>query len=193
MRLTVLAHIRIMAVAKCSSSTTPCTFPSIPLLTRLTVFARFSVEAYYGALFHKKSEPKSVVRQFPRVLQYSRALLLMRLTVLAHMQGYLMAAAMCSQGFILVSACYMVASSYHASYSIRACRLTHVGLSISLQEIWTLEHSPCFTSPAEVKDRVSCRQRLTWIYFIVMCETYRVNICPLVIQVQGLLQTSHQV
>ena len=86
MRLTVLAHIRIMAVAKCSSSTTPCTFPSIPLLTRLTVFARFSVEAYYGALFHKKSEPKSVVRQFPRVLQYSRALVLMRLTVLAHMQ-----------------------------------------------------------------------------------------------------------
>ena len=161
MRLTVLAHIRIMAVAKCSSSTTPCTFPSIPLLTRLTVFARFSVEAYYGALFHKKSEPKSVVRQFPRVLQYSRALVLMRLTVLAHMQGYLMAAAMCSQGFILVSACYMVASSYHASYSIRACHLTHVGLSISLQEIWTLEHSPCFTSPAEVKDRVSCRQRLT--------------------------------
>ena len=144
-------------------------------------------------IIHKKSEPKSVVRQFPRVLQYSRALLLMRLTVLAHMQGYLMAAAMCSQGFILVSACYMVASSYHASYSIRACHLTHVGLSISLQEIWTLEHSPCFTSPAEVKDRVSCRQCLTWIYFIVMCETYRVNICPLVIQVQGLLQTSHQV
>ena len=48
-------------------------------------------------------------------------------------RGYLMAAAMCSQGFILVSACYMVASSYHASYSIRACHLTHVGLSISLK------------------------------------------------------------
>ena len=63
-----------------------------------------------------------------------------------------MAAAMCSQGFILVSACYMVASSYHASYSIRACHLTHVDLSISPQGIWTLEPSLCFPSPAEVED-----------------------------------------
>ena len=37
-----------MSVAMCSPSTTPCTFPSVPLLTRLIVFARFSVEAYYG-------------------------------------------------------------------------------------------------------------------------------------------------
>ena len=37
-----------MVAAMCSPSTTPCTFPSVPLLTRLAVFARFSVEAYYG-------------------------------------------------------------------------------------------------------------------------------------------------
>ena len=48
-----------MAVAMCPPSSTPCTFPSVPLLTRLAVFERFSVKAYYGALFHKKSEPKS--------------------------------------------------------------------------------------------------------------------------------------
>ena len=91
-----------------------------------------------------------------------------------------MAAAMCSQGFILVSACYMVASSYHASYSIRACHLTHVDLSISPPGIWTLELSLCFPSHASYSIRaypyVEC------VMAVVMCsqESLLVLFCYLV-------------